>query len=99
MNSEPPCDGAAPGWACMVGRVAGGDALCQCELGSLYAKGLGVPVDFRQAAVWYSQAAAQGFGAAFAGLGNIKLFGCVAPSGCPCPAPPRPRRGDGALHS
>jgi TPR repeat protein len=63
--------------------AAGGDPLCQCELASLHAKGLGTRVDFKQAEMWYSRSAVQGFGAALAGLGIIKLYGCVAGRGDP----------------
>ena len=41
-----------------------GDAAAQCLLGVVYAQGLGVPQDYKEAAKWYRLAAEQGHAAA-----------------------------------
>src|SRR5689334_6799617 len=46
-----------------------GDANAQYNIGMLYARGQGVPQDYRQAAEWYRKAAEQGVAAAQYNLG------------------------------
>jgi len=45
-----------------------GDAVAQDKLGNLYSRGAGVPLDYKQAAEWYSKAAEQGFALAQSNL-------------------------------
>jgi TPR repeat protein len=37
-----------------------GDAIGECHMGVLFAEGLGVPQDYREAARWWAKSAAQG---------------------------------------
>ena len=52
-----------------------GHPRAQALLGRTYQEGLGVPVDYKQAAVWFGQAAAQGHRASQYGLGNLYFEG------------------------
>jgi uncharacterized protein len=52
-----------------------GDANSQYNLGMLYARGLGLPQDYRKAVEWYEKAAAQGVAAAQYNLGVIYANG------------------------
>ena len=45
-----------------------GDAVAQDKLGNMYSKGEGVPLDYKQAATWYSKAAEQGLASAQSNL-------------------------------
>jgi len=56
-----------------------GDANAQYNVGLLYARGQGVPEDFRQAAEWYRKAAEQGVAAAQYNLGVIHANGQGVP--------------------
>ena len=52
-------------------RAEEGDADAQYELGFVYARGLGVPQDYAQAATWYRLAADQGHAPAQLNLGVL----------------------------
>ena len=56
-----------------------GDAKAQLELGSMYAKGQGVPVDTQEAMKWYHKAAEQGHVLAQYNLADIYLNGRGVP--------------------
>jgi TPR repeat protein len=56
-----------------------GDAEAQYNLGKLYAKGLGVKEDYKQAAKWYRQAADRGHAGAQVALGELHEAGQGAP--------------------
>jgi len=45
-----------------------GDAIAQDKFGTMYSRGEGVPLDYKQAAAWYSKAAEQGLASAQANL-------------------------------
>jgi TPR repeat protein len=51
--------------------AAAGDARAQFALANQYYRGLGVPQDYRQALLWYSKSANQGFAPAETQLGNM----------------------------
>ncbi len=52
-----------------------GDAIAQDRFGNMYSKGVGVPLDYAQAATWYSKAAEQGFAPAQASLAFLYYKG------------------------
>ena len=52
-----------------------GDAPSQYRLGALYAKGMGVSLDSKEAAKWYRQAAEQGYADAQYALGGLYAEG------------------------
>ena len=61
--------------------AAGGDALCQWMVGSMYNDGEGVDVDYAQALPWIEKAAAQDYPKAFCQLGAMYVNGSgVTPS-------------------
>lgn len=60
-------------------KAEGGDATAQKDLGAIYAKGLGVEQDYREAAKWYQLAAAQGNPAAQTALGELCEVGQGVP--------------------
>lgn len=51
--------------------AAGGDPRAQFAIANDYYRGLGVPQDYRQALLWYSKAANQGFAPAQTQLGSM----------------------------
>ena len=53
----------------------GGNDVCQCMLGMLYYKGLGVDVDYKQAVAWFEKAAAQDYPVAVGRLGSMYFEG------------------------
>ena len=55
--------------------AAKGDAHAQYEIGFMYDRGLGVPQDFKEAALWYRKAAEQGNASAQFYLGQIYDLG------------------------
>jgi TPR repeat protein len=57
--------------AAIISHAEGGDAQAQCQLGELHARGLGAPVNFTEAAHWYSKAAEQGYAPAQHSLGEL----------------------------
>ncbi len=48
-----------------------GDAMAQFSLGGMYSNGIGVPKNYREAFLWYAQAAEQGLAMAQANLGVV----------------------------
>ncbi len=56
-----------------------GHPRAQAVLGIIYSQGRGLPMDYKQAAVWYGKAAAQGHRAAQFSLGNLYLEGDGVP--------------------
>lgn len=56
-----------------------GLAAAQCELGYMYAEGLGVPQDPEKSEHWYRMAAIQGDGSALVSLGFMYYDGTVVP--------------------
>ena len=60
-------------------KAEGGDAEAQRKLGDIYAKGLSVKLDYKEAAKWYRQAADQGHPAAQTALGELYEVGQGVP--------------------
>lgn len=60
---------------CFKQEAEQGNAEAQFSLGNMYAEGLGVPQDDRQAASWFSKAAEQGFSPAQVNLGVMYTQG------------------------
>lgn len=52
-----------------------GDTRAQFNIGAMFASGLGVQLDYSQAAFWYRKAAEQGFAAAQSNLGVLYAYG------------------------
>ncbi len=63
----------------MVSAAEKGLAPAQCELGYMYAEGLGVTQDREKSEHWYRMAANQGDGSALASLGFMYYDGTVVP--------------------
>src|ERR1700693_6616135 len=59
----------------MTAMGQSGDVRIQYALGLMYARGEGVPKDSAAAAIWYTQAAEQGFAAAENNLGKMYAEG------------------------
>jgi hypothetical protein len=60
-------------------RAEAGDPQAQYLLGEAYSKGLGVSMDYREAAIWWTRAAEQGLPAAQYDLGRIYKHGSGVP--------------------
>lgn len=56
---------------------AANNGMCNAKLGMMYARGLSVAIDFKQAEVYYNAAIEAGCALGYVGLADIKLFGCV----------------------
>ena len=52
-----------------------GDVIAQNTIGAIYANGLGVSQDYKEAFYWYEKAAQQGFGVAQSNLSRMYVFG------------------------
>lgn len=52
-----------------------GDTHAQFNIGAMFANGLGVQLNYSQAACWYRKAAEQGFAAAQSNLGVLYAYG------------------------
>lgn len=59
----------------LVTGAEAGEAEAQDRLGHVYAKGLGVAVDYKEAAKWWAQAAEQGLAAAQNEIGYSYVHG------------------------